>query len=75
MKTTSAERTFSTPALVPGYDYYYVARAEVVIAGQTHTETKRIIVRANQTAQVTFSELIALRNGNRVPPAAVAGGQ
>jgi uncharacterized protein (TIGR03000 family) len=72
MKTGSTSRTFNTPPLQVGYAYYYIARAELVINGRTFTETKQVIVRPGQTSQVTFSELLALRDANARPQAAGA---
>src|SRR5947209_1917827 len=38
MKNTATKRTFNTPALEAGQQYYYIVRAEVEIAGKTYTE-------------------------------------
>lgn len=74
MKTPAAHRTFNTPALQPGQAYYYMVRAEVVIDGKTHTETKQVIVRAGQTAEAKFTELLAKVAASKTAPA-VAGAQ
>lgn len=74
MKTPAARRTFNTPALQPGQTYYYIVRAEVVIDGKTHTETKQVLVRAGQTAEAKFTELLAKVEASKAP-AAVAGAQ
>lgn len=74
MKTPAARRTFNTPALQPGQAYYYMVRAEVVIDGKTHTETKQVIVRAGQTAEAKFTELLAKVEASKAAPA-VAGAQ
>ena len=74
MKTPAARRTFNTPALQPGQAYYYMMRAEVVIDGKTQTETKQVIVRAGQTAEAKFTELLAKVEASKAP-AAVAGAQ
>jgi uncharacterized protein (TIGR03000 family) len=57
MKTASARRTFSTPALQPGQAYYYEVRAEVVRDGKTQSETKKIIVKAGEVVRASFPEL------------------
>ncbi len=51
-------RTFSTPALDLGVDYYYILRAEMVRDGKTVSETKRVIVRAGAETKTAFSEMI-----------------
>lgn len=60
VQTPAGRRTFNTPALTPGQSYYYMVRMEVDINGKTHQETKQVIVRAGQTAEVAFPQLIAL---------------
>src|SRR5262249_20676646 len=67
MKTQSARRTFSTPALQPGQTYYYEVRAEVVRDGKTQAETKRVIVRSGEVVRAAFREL-----GTGEPAKAVA---
>lgn len=57
MKTAADKRSFNTPALQPGQAYFYDLRAEVVRDGKTYTETKRVIVKAGETAHATFPEL------------------
>jgi len=64
MKTTSAKRAFSTPALEPGQAYYYIVRAEVVRDGKTYEKTQRVIVRAGEQVKAAFKDL--------EPPVAVA---
>jgi uncharacterized protein (TIGR03000 family) len=71
MKTPSGRRTFNTPVIEPGQAYYYMVRAEVVLDGKTHSETKRVIVRAGQNTQVGFPELTALK-ANKSRPLATA---
>jgi uncharacterized protein (TIGR03000 family) len=56
MKTTSAKRTFRTPALQKGQTYYYVLRTEVVREGQAVSETKRVLVRPGRTVWTTFKD-------------------
>jgi uncharacterized protein (TIGR03000 family) len=57
MKTSSSKRTFDTPALERGHTYYYIVRAEVVMDGQSYSETKRVLVRAGDQIQARFPEL------------------
>jgi uncharacterized protein (TIGR03000 family) len=64
MKTTSAKRNFSTPALEPGQTYYYIVRAEVVRDGKSIEKTQRVIVRAGDQVRANFDDL--------APPVAVA---
>jgi uncharacterized protein (TIGR03000 family) len=59
MKTTAERRSFNTPTLQSGQAYYYDLRAEVVRDGKTYTESKRVIVKAGETAKATFPELVA----------------
>jgi uncharacterized protein (TIGR03000 family) len=48
------ERTFVTPPLEQGKDYYYVVKAEVVRDGQTVSESHRLIVRAGTEARASL---------------------
>jgi uncharacterized protein (TIGR03000 family) len=57
MKTTSEKRSFNTPVLQAGQAYFYDLKAEVVRDGKTYTETRRVIVRAGETARAAFPEL------------------
>jgi uncharacterized protein (TIGR03000 family) len=57
MKTTASPRTFNTPPLERGQQYYYILRAEVVRDGKPRTESKRVIVRAGQEVRASFSEM------------------
>jgi uncharacterized protein (TIGR03000 family) len=59
MKTTSGVRSFNTPTLEPGQIYYYMVRAEVVRDGKPVTETRRVLVRAGQTARASFKDIEA----------------
>jgi len=53
-KSTTAVRTFATPALPAGQSYYYTLTAEVVREGQTLTATEQVTVRAGETSTVTL---------------------
>src|SRR5262245_7116538 len=52
---TSGARTFDTPKLQPGQQFYYTVQAEVVRDGKTRTETKRVIFEAGRKIDVEFS--------------------
>jgi uncharacterized protein (TIGR03000 family) len=54
-KSTSAERTFVSPALEGGVNYTYTLIAEMVRDGRTITETQRVNVRAGETTRVPFN--------------------
>ncbi len=51
-QATSPTRTFVSPPLDRGRDYYYTLKAEMVRAGQPVTVTQRIAVRAGEERQV-----------------------
>jgi uncharacterized protein (TIGR03000 family) len=51
---TSAQRTFHTPALEAGREYYYTLRAEANIGGQNVIKTERVVVRAGETTRVNL---------------------
>jgi uncharacterized protein (TIGR03000 family) len=57
MKTTSARRVFSTPALEPGQAYYYMVRVEVMRDGKVQSDTRRVIVRAGEEIRADFNRL------------------
>jgi uncharacterized protein (TIGR03000 family) len=57
MKTTSEVRSFNTPVLERGQSYYYMVRAEVIRDGKPVTQTRRVIVRAGQTARANFKDM------------------
>jgi uncharacterized protein (TIGR03000 family) len=60
-----AERTFSTPSLERGRDYYYILKAEVVRDGQTTSDSRRVIVRAGEEARASFGDMAAVANDSR----------
>jgi uncharacterized protein (TIGR03000 family) len=64
-KTTAAQRTFTTPELDPGQNYYYVLRAEVERDGKTYTEKHRVTVKAGGTSRATFNELANAGKGDK----------
>jgi uncharacterized protein (TIGR03000 family) len=49
---TGTRRTFSTPGLQAGREYFYRVKAEVRRGGAVHSRVERITVRAGQTTQV-----------------------
>jgi len=52
--STSASRTFSTPTLDTGKEYFYTLKAEVVRDGKTFSATKRVAVEAGKTAKIAI---------------------
>ncbi len=54
---TSDTRTFSTPRLEPGRQYYYTLRAEVVRDGRPVLQDRRVQVTAGQRLEINFQEL------------------
>ena len=52
--STSASRTFVTPALQTGVEYSYNLKAEVVRDGQTYSTTQRVTVRSGAESKVTL---------------------
>ncbi|OAI55200.1 hypothetical protein AYO44_00365 [Planctomycetaceae bacterium SCGC AG-212-F19] len=65
IQAPAGRRTFNTPVLTPGQSYYYMVRVEIDINGKTQEETKQVIVRAGQTSEVAFPQLIALRKQSK----------
>jgi uncharacterized protein (TIGR03000 family) len=51
------ERTFETPKLEAGRQYFYTVKAEVVREGRPQTETQRVVVEAGKHARVQFNQL------------------
>jgi uncharacterized protein (TIGR03000 family) len=54
-RSTTAERTFVSPALEQGANYSYTLTAEVVREGRTVVETQRVNVRAGETTRAAFN--------------------
>jgi uncharacterized protein (TIGR03000 family) len=62
---TSEVRSFATPSLQPGQQYYYTIRAEVVRDGTPRTETQRVTLRAGQEIEMNFGALPAVASAQR----------
>jgi uncharacterized protein (TIGR03000 family) len=65
-RSTAAVRTFSTPSLNAGQNYFYTLTAEIVRDGQKLTTTEQVTVRANETTNVSlpeskFAQTVALK--------------
>jgi uncharacterized protein (TIGR03000 family) len=50
-------RTFETPKLEPGRQYFYTLKAELVVDGQTVSETRRAVVEAGKPTPVDFGTM------------------
>jgi uncharacterized protein (TIGR03000 family) len=59
------QRTFATPALAKGKDYFYELKAEVVRDGKTHTETRKVAVEPGKHVKVDFKTLEAVETASR----------
>ncbi|MBY0523996.1 MAG: TIGR03000 domain-containing protein [Gemmataceae bacterium] len=53
--STSAVRTFATPALEQGKEFSYTLTAEIVREGKTETVTEKVTVRAGEASRVNIS--------------------
>lgn len=54
---TSSTRSFRTPQLQAGRDYFYTMKVEAVRNGEKVEKTSRLIVRAGETARADFGDL------------------
>ncbi|HEY8506357.1 MAG TPA: TIGR03000 domain-containing protein, partial [Gemmataceae bacterium] len=54
---SSPRRKFHTPALRPGQAYFYDVRVVVEKDGRTVEENKRVVVRAGETVEASFTGL------------------
>jgi uncharacterized protein (TIGR03000 family) len=52
--STSANRTFATPTLETGKEFFYTLTAEVVRDGKTYTATRRVAVKAGELTNVNI---------------------
>jgi uncharacterized protein (TIGR03000 family) len=62
---TSATRSFPTPPLQPGREFYYTLRAEVTRDGQTRVQSQRITVGAGRQVSVEFNNFGPVRTAQR----------
>jgi uncharacterized protein (TIGR03000 family) len=62
---TGGQRTFTTPELVAGRNYFYEVKAEVTRGGKVLTQTHKITVAAGKNVQVEFTELPAQQTASR----------
>lgn len=56
MKATSAQRSFHTPTLQKGQTYYYILKVEVTRGVTPISESRRVLIRAGEEVNVSFSE-------------------
>jgi uncharacterized protein (TIGR03000 family) len=61
----STTRTFETPKIEPGRQYFYTVRAEVVRDGRPQSESRRIFVEAGRQTTVDFRNLVAVQAARR----------
>jgi uncharacterized protein (TIGR03000 family) len=61
----SSVRTFETPKLEPGRQYYYTIRAEVQREGRTETESRRVVVEAGKLTTVEFKDITGVQAARR----------
>jgi uncharacterized protein (TIGR03000 family) len=72
----SAERSFVTPELEPGYVYTYTVRAEIVRDGEKYVETRKVDVTAGNVSQLSFTEAAMVRaNGGQGAQAVASAGR
>lgn len=62
---TSATRSFNTPTLEQGRQYYYTLRVEVTRNGEVQSDSKRVIVQAGREATVDFGDLRSVQTASR----------
>jgi uncharacterized protein (TIGR03000 family) len=62
---TSSRRTFETPKLEAGRQYYYTVKAEVVRDGRPLSDTQRVVVEAGRQTTVDFKSLEAVQAASR----------
>jgi uncharacterized protein (TIGR03000 family) len=62
---TSERRTFRTPKLQPGKEYYYTLRAEVMRDGEPVVEKKKVLVAAGRRVNVDFGEMTTVSTSRR----------
>jgi len=57
IKVSGDRRTFVTPDLTTGKDYYYVLKAEMKRDGKDVSKSLKVVVRAGAVAEVSFGDL------------------
>jgi uncharacterized protein (TIGR03000 family) len=57
MKSTSAERLFTSPELEPGKNYFYTIRVVVEKDGKPVEDSRRVVIRAGETSRIAFDRL------------------
>jgi uncharacterized protein (TIGR03000 family) len=62
---TTAKRSFQTPALEAGREYFYTLRAEIVRNGETRTQSQRITFGAGRQVNVEFTNFAATQTASR----------
>lgn len=55
VNSEGTRQVFATPALDPAQAYFYTVRVDVVRDGKPVSETRRVVVRAGETATETFA--------------------
>jgi uncharacterized protein (TIGR03000 family) len=58
-KSTGIRRQYDTPPIPHGVQYFYTLKASLEIDGKMHEVTRQVPVRAGQTSQVSFDELVS----------------
>jgi uncharacterized protein (TIGR03000 family) len=61
----SARRTFETPKLDPGRQYYYTVRAETLRGGRKVEDSRRVVVEAGRLTTVDFQDLSSVQAASR----------
>jgi uncharacterized protein (TIGR03000 family) len=56
---TSATRTFETPELAPGQEYFYILKIKVLRDGRQIEQTRRVAFRSGERVAVSFENLVA----------------
>jgi uncharacterized protein (TIGR03000 family) len=64
-RQTGIERTYYSPALVPGYKYVYEVRATWLIRGRAFSYQRRVTVAPGGTATVDFTQPVGRQNSTR----------
>ncbi len=55
-KSATTVRSFTTPELEAGQDYFYVLKIETIRDGKTVTESKQVTVRAGEETRASFND-------------------